>query len=149
MARLPGALVQHETTSQIVVVANDGETARFIAFSPGFKCLAPGHSQVWSLGKYYVEFIKINGQWKIWHMQWAVEVEGDAAYGWLYQTRSYFKECLFPDLDCIHKGDRNMIPANNYIDYFKTDMVQYFLPEPPAPYDTWDKYNALYRTREY
>ena len=149
LARLPGALVEHETTSQVVTIADDGQTARFIAFSPGYKCLAPGHSQVWSLGRYYVEFIKIEGRWKIWHMQWAVIVEGDAALGWLYQNRSYFKECLFPELDCIHRGDQNMIPADNVIDHYKMDMVQYFLPEPPPPYKTWDKYNALFRTREY
>jgi hypothetical protein len=150
LALMQGALVQHEFTTQVITVAKDGKTAKAAAFSPGFKCLTPGFSQVWSLGKYYYDMIKIDGRWKIWHLHWFIYVEGEAAYGWLYQQRSYCKECLFPELDGIHNLNITVpAVACPKTDNYRTDKPVYYYPEPPEPYDTWDGMNDLVSTRGY
>ena len=150
LARMPGALVEHETTTQVVVIAKDGKTARMTAFSPGYKCLAQAFSQVWSLGKYYFEYIKINGRWKIWHVRWFVIVEGEAALGWLFQNRSYWKECLFPELDGIHNLNITVEPQPSvFCDNYRSDGRIYFCPEPPDEYDTWTGSTEINNTRGY
>jgi len=150
LAMMPGALVEHEEATHVITVAKDGKTARVVNYSPGYKCLAQGYSQVWSLGKIYYDMIKLDGRWKMWHMHWFIYVEGEAAYGWLYQQRSYFKECLFPALDGIHNLNITVpaVPCPK-TDNFRTDKPIYYYPEPPEPYDTWDGMNDLINTRGY
>jgi ketosteroid isomerase-like protein len=150
LARMPGAIVEHDSTTQVVVVAKDGKTARVANYSPGYKCLAQAYSQVWSLGKTYYDMIKIDGKWKIWHMHWFIYAEGEAAYGWLYQQRSYYQECLFPALDGIHNFNITVPPVPcPKTDNYRTDKPVYYYPEPPTDYETWDKMEDIKKTRKY
>ncbi len=150
LARMPGALVEHESVTQVIEVAGDGMTAKVIDFCPGYKCLALGHSQVWSMGKYYHDMKLVDGEWKIWHGHWFVMVEADAAYGWLYQNRSYWKECMFEELDSIHNSNVTvpMVPTD-YSDNYRVDGRLYMYPEPPKPYEEWDSPVDMIRSREY
>ncbi len=150
LARMPGALVEHESLAKVIEVAEDGKTAKVAEFSPGYKCLALGRSQVWSMGKYYHDLIKVDGEWKIWHWHWFIFVEADAAYGWLYQNRSYWKECMFDELDSIHNGNITVAPIPcPYEDNYRQDGYMYAYPEPPEPYGVWEDASDLKRTRDY
>ena len=150
LARMPGALVEHESLAKVIEIAEDGNTAKVAEFSPGYKCLALGRSQVWSMGKYYHDLIKVDGVWKIWHWHWFIFVEADAAYGWLYQNRSYWKECMFDELDSIHNGNITVPPEPcPYEDNYRQDGFMYPYPEPPAPYHTWEDASDLQKTRPY
>ena len=150
LARMPGALVEHESLAKVIEVAEDGKTAKVAEFSPGYKCLALGRSQVWSMGKYYHDLVKTDGVWKIWHWHWFIFVEADAAYGWLYQNRSYWKECMFDELDSIHNGNITVEPEPcPYEDNYRQDGHMYAYPEPPKAYDSWEDASDLMRTREY
>lgn len=149
IARMPGTLVQHEIVTQSITIADDGKTAKVAAFAPGFKGLAPADSQVTLLGKYYLELSKAEGSWKIWHLQWVLTAEADMAYGWLFQNRSYYKECDFTPLDERPGPDGPWTPSAQYIDFYKPDEITNLLPEPPHPYSHWDGYTATKNTRGY
>ena len=150
VARLRGSLVQHESTSKVVEIAKDGMTAKSTSYSPGYKCLAQGHSQVWSMAKTGHDLIKMDGVWKIWHWHWVVVTEMEAAYGILYQNRSYWKECMFDELEGIHNGNITVppepaAPTENY----RRNGSMYMFPEPPEPYDTYTESTTLNYTRKY
>ena len=65
-----GLMMIHEMSTDVIEVAADGKTARGIWISPGSET-APDAGKdkgAWCWGKYEVEFIKEDGQWKFWHM---------------------------------------------------------------------------------
>ena len=65
-----GLMMIHEMSTDVIEVAADGKTARSIWISPGSET-APDAGKdkgAWCWGKYEVEFIKEDGQWKFWHM---------------------------------------------------------------------------------
>ncbi len=65
-----GLMMIHEMSTDVIEVAADGKTARGIWISPG-SGTAPDAGKdkgAWCWGKYEVEFIKEDGQWKFWHM---------------------------------------------------------------------------------
>lgn len=75
--RLKGMLMMHEMDTEVLEVAEDGQTAKGCWISPGHETVPakdlkdgeePHGDANWCWGKYEVEFIKDNGQWKIWHM---------------------------------------------------------------------------------
>jgi hypothetical protein len=73
-ANIGGEFAMHTSTTPIIEVAADGKTAKGIWYSPGIG-LTPhvnGNSvQVGSIffwEKYAGDFVKENGQWKIWHL---------------------------------------------------------------------------------
>lgn len=150
LARMPGALVEHESCSMVVEVAEDGKTAKTCDFAPGYKCLALGRSQVWSLGKCYHDFKLTDEGWRIFHRHWFVVCEAEAALGILYQNRSYWKECMFAELDSIHNGNITVPPVFvEYQDNYRKDGHLYMYPEPPDPYESFDGNSDFKRTREY
>lgn len=150
LARYQGAIVQHESASPVIEVAKDGKTAKVCSFSPGFKCLAYGHAQTWSQSRYYQDLIKIDGVWKIWHWHAMLAVEGHAAYGWLYQNMSYWKECLFSELDGIHnKNIDGGLGPDSGAETYRPDAVFYLYPEPSQPYDTYEHEDDMLNTRGY
>ncbi len=69
-----GLLELHQITTPVIEVAGDGQTAKAMWMSTGAILMrndpdAPsGQSATWDSGKYAVDFIKIDGQWKIWHL---------------------------------------------------------------------------------
>lgn len=149
IGRMGGVIVEHGAAAPSVEIAGDGKTARVSLLSPGFKCLARAESEAWDMGRYYIELTATKEGWKFWHLQWIVVVEGDTCYGWLTQNRSYLKECEYPLLDEACKAEELVRPSDCFVDYYKPDEINQFLPEPPAPYETWDGYGVRRDTRGY
>jgi hypothetical protein len=52
-------IAEHCLTSPVIQVAKDGKTAKAIWFSPGVE------GNQWAYGKYAIDFVKEDGQWKI------------------------------------------------------------------------------------
>lgn len=67
---LRGLMMIHEMGTDVIEVAADGKTAKGIWISPGTETApSPGKEKgSWCWGKYEVEFIKEDGEWKFWHM---------------------------------------------------------------------------------
>lgn len=69
-----GLLELHQITTPVIEVAEDGKTAKAMWMSTGAILMRNdpdaegGKSATWDSGKYAVDFIKIDGQWKIWHL---------------------------------------------------------------------------------
>lgn len=150
IARMPGTIVTHEMTGHAIQVAKDGITARATMFSPGIKGLADVDSEISLIGKYFIELIKLDEGWKIWHLQWILTADGDFKYGWLFQNSAYYVEDIYPALsEEIRPGMNNLVAADAYIDYYKPDEITNLLPEPPQAYDSWEAYGSTLNTREY
>lgn len=68
--QLRGLMMMHQMSTDVIEVAADGKTAKGIWISPGTET-APDFGKdkgSWCWGKYEVDFIKEDGQWKFWHM---------------------------------------------------------------------------------
>jgi hypothetical protein len=66
---LPGQLHVHSMLTPVIEVAQDGKTAQGVwdSFGPAIHSAANGTSLLWI--KYGVDFVKEDGDWKIWHME--------------------------------------------------------------------------------
>jgi hypothetical protein len=75
-----GDLVLHTLTTPYVEIAEDGQTAKGIWMSIGL-CSRTGQdgkvSGMWLWEKFATDFIKEDGEWKIWHFQIYSEVLGN------------------------------------------------------------------------
>lgn len=67
-----GGFVWHTITSGVVEIAEDRQTAKGIWYTPGIvgEYDEDGtNSSQWMWEKYATEFVRENGEWKIWHMK--------------------------------------------------------------------------------
>ena len=67
-----GTVFSHDLTTPLITVADDLQTARGLWWSPGAECFAEmGNAgkpiPLWCWAKYHNDFIKVDGQWKVWH----------------------------------------------------------------------------------
>jgi len=84
---LPGLLEIHEITTPVIEIAGDGRTAKGMWMSAGAILMQvdvdseTGKSFTWDTGKYAVDFIKLDGVWKIWHLHvlelWRADFDND------------------------------------------------------------------------
>ena len=70
-----GQLLLHVTTTGIIEVAEDGQTAKGFWYSPGM-IAETGQSGNTIYEAYGVDFVKENGEWKIWHLQMFTDFMG-------------------------------------------------------------------------
>lgn len=70
-----GEYVMHTQETPVIEVAGDGKTAKMICYSIGLAVRGSvddrGNTSIstgWMWEKYAVDFIKENGEWKIWHL---------------------------------------------------------------------------------
>lgn len=70
----PGLLELHQITTPVIEVAGDLKTAKGMWMSTGAILMLhdtdseTGRSFTWDSGKYAVDFINLDGTWKIWHL---------------------------------------------------------------------------------
>jgi hypothetical protein len=70
----------HPIGTPVIVVADDGQTAKATFTSLGFE------GNAWCYGKYTNSYIKIDGKWYIWHMKWNRLFMTDYYKSWTDQT---------------------------------------------------------------
>lgn len=67
-----GGFVWHTITTSVVEIAEDRQTAKGIWYTPGIvaEYLEDGsNNSTWMWEKYGVEFVRENGEWKVWKMK--------------------------------------------------------------------------------
>ena len=70
-----GQLLLHVTTTSIIEVADDGLTAKGYWYSPGMiREVGSSGNAIWEA--YGADFIKENGEWKIWHLHMFTDFMG-------------------------------------------------------------------------
>ena len=87
-----GEWASHVQTTPIIEIAGDGETAKGVWESPGLLMAAQirdgkvNKKGGWFWEKYAVDFVKEDGEWKIWHIAMYYE---NTPPGWNADTNSY------------------------------------------------------------
>lgn len=133
---IQGVMLEHHLTTPVIEVAEDGQTAKGVWMSPGHETvpnLLPGGHWVW--GRYAIDFVKENGQWKIWHI-------------WFYPTfRTRFDrdwvegpEPPSPNLT-EHREKYPFSRPMPYMNLYTRDSVREMVPVPPDPYTTYEPYD--------
>lgn len=134
----PGTMHMHTLTTPVIEVAGDGKTAKAVWISPGHETGAFGGSKQleahWAWCKYAADFIKEDGQWKIWHLHVYGLFMSPYNQSWVEQPNDH----PAPPLPDEFKPDRP--PTTHWM--YSTDRVPEYVPAPPQPYETFDEATA-------
>ena len=149
-----GQLLLHVTTTGIIEVAEDGQTAKAFWYSPGIvQETGMSASSIWEA--YGVDFVKEDGVWKIWHLHMFTDFMG-SFYITLGGTNtsgvratpagSASTEVDYGEQEVGYDGygGSQIVSKHDYLsspqysefshDRLRSDM-EIFLP---LPYETWD-----------
>jgi hypothetical protein len=142
-----GTMLEHPLSSPIIVVAGDGQTAKATFVSLGhethYNAQTKKYEPEWAYGKYAVDFIKQNGEWKIWHHRW-----------FRFFRTSFYTAWSDQPLSKIHRLDANgkpILTEGIYFHPYTTDSAVESIPAAPKPYQTWTKEEVdwMYRANEH
>lgn len=123
-----GTFYVHHLTSPMIVVADDLQTARGLWFSPGCESFG-GQGQLgdplplWAWGKYNVDFIRVNGEWKVWHTHFYKDFITPFNTSWVDTPED------FRDPEAGAPGAQKNV--------YDPKGVFQCIPAPPQPYATW------------
>ena len=127
-----GRMPIHAPICPVIEVAGDGKTAKGVWVGLGLLCMKDRETGeptgAWEWDKYGVDFIKEDGEWKIWHHHIYRLLHG---LGWDEKWAEQFSK---PEPDLGAKPDGPAIDDNPY----RPDTVQRLVPKPPEPYETWE-----------
>ena len=144
---LNGTMLEHPLSSPIIVVADDGQTAKATWVSLGhethYNAQTKKYEPEWAYGKYAVDFIKQNGEWKIWHHRWFRFFRTPFNVAWSDQP-----------INKIFQMDANgnkMLNEGVYFHPYTTDTAVESIPAAPKPYKTWTDQETdwMYRANEH
>jgi hypothetical protein len=80
-----GTMMFHTNSTPVIEIAKDGKTAKGLWYSIGQVTMTPGGKQdaqyMWE--RYGVDFIKVNGKWKIWHLLIHTDLSTDPGGSWV------------------------------------------------------------------
>lgn len=122
LRKTPGAFTMHLAVAPIIEIAGDGRTAKSIWFSPG--CAG---EPMWVWGVYMVDYVKEDGEWKLWHVNFNPLFRTPYDKGW--------REV--PIAASASKGLEDG-PPTRWNPYDKTKAGQelfHHLPDAPDPYE--------------
>lgn len=131
---MPGTMFEHQFTTPMIQVAKDGQTAKGLWFSPGHETRPTQDGKLeanWCWGKYSADFIKEDGEWKIWHFHFYDTFMCPYYKSWVDKPQPG------PDVIQEHPARKYDKPPTSRSTYFK-DQVRSPIPEYPEPYETWD-----------
>lgn len=131
-----GVLIVHTLTTQVIEVAGDGKTAKGVWISPGLESGPFGGEMnaVWSWNKYGVDFVKEDGEWRFWHFHLYRIFKTPYDKSWVEVPYNPPP----PQTDPDKKPDK----PSSYDWVYSPTAVTENIPEPPAPYETWDDTKA-------
>jgi hypothetical protein len=131
-----GQMHMHTLTTPVIEVAGDGKTAKGVWISPGQETgLFDGKLQAfWAWLKYGADFVKEDGQWKLWHLR---------VYGIFFTPyEKSWVEASLPPREVVLPDE---VKPDRYTTYFTsyspTGRCE-LIPAPPEPYETFDEKTA-------
>ncbi len=130
-----GVLCIHTLTTEVIEVARDGKTAKGLWFSPGLETrssMKTGKLEAyWVWGKYAVDFIKEDGEWKFWHFHITDNIHCDYDRSWVDAGKE--KEDVLSNPN-IPKPDG---PSKYHGTAYTAELVEKLVPPVPEPYDSY------------
>ena len=137
-----GVMHMHTLTTPVIEVAADGQTARGVWISPGHETMSFSTGEDrdpeahWGWCKYGCDFIREDGEWKIWHLHVFGIFLAPYDRSWVEQPEDMVDA---PPMLDEHKPDR---PPTTHWQY-RPDRVYVNEPAPPSPYTTFDQETAF------
>ena len=133
-----GHMTMFPRTTGVIEVARDGKTAKGLWYSPGMSAGVGDDGKPhanWTWEKYAVDFVKEDGQWKIWHLH--IDCDFAIPFG------KDFAEHDWPRVQSEPQGfaKPTRMEPKPYKRYSPTRLFQ-FTPVPPEPYDTFNEEDA-------
>jgi hypothetical protein len=138
----PGGLTQDYNTTPIIEVAEDGQTAKGLWYTPGINTgVGPfgrdpeGKLQAeWFYQKRAFDFVKEDGEWKIWHYHAYVIFTCTFYTSWADVTEDYVNRSFGWPEDEECKPDK---PTTYHKPYYAGTYEVEYVPKAPEPYKTW------------
>jgi hypothetical protein len=139
MGTAPGSMFIHTLTTPVIEIAEDGKTAKGVWISPGAETIGdPQTKQLkgfWAWTKYGCDFVKEDGQWKMWHY---------------HVYRIFLTPC---DKDFTEEYELRVLDASpgvrptelkpdgpsTYDNPYSKKYIAELVPAPPDPYETFDQ----------
>lgn len=129
----------HPTASPYIEVAKDGKTARGVFLSIGIESAGDERGVLlpaWGWGCYGVDFIKEDGEWKIWHFAINRIFKGN-----FFQSWTTYNPDIEPSYYTVPEDKRYDKPPVDDCPYRPTEKFT-LKPDPPEPYETFDPENS-------
>ena len=133
-----GCLFHHPISTGLVQEAYDGKTARGLWYCISQETLPTSDTETdarWYMEKLAIDFLKEDGQWKIWHVVVATDLQSEAGTNYMEQPvdlpdeeNHAFVEFGTPTLSMRVHNERY-----NWLDNY---------PPAPVPYMTFDEDNS-------
>ena len=151
LAMLKGAVMMHTMNTEIIEVAADGQTAKAAFFSDGHETYIEGrvpgfydpsvepvpHAE-WCWGAYAVDFIRDNGEWKIWHMRLYPISKSEYGESWVDAAQPT------PDDYTFTSGDR----SSRMWHYSPDEVYPENQPAIPWPYEKFEDVGITFLDKE-
>jgi hypothetical protein len=138
-----GLMIEHQFNTPLVEVAGDGKTAKGVWMTFGHETSqhpakkADRTTAGWSSGKFACDFIKENGQWKIWHC-----IGFPSFYASFYKSWADGGEHVAKAVTtAAERGSDGpgLFPPTIY----DPTKVREYLPAAPEPYETYDEKEGI------
>ena len=136
---LPGLLIEHTLTTEVLEIAGDRQTAKGVWISPGHETFPIVDGELpkahWSWGRYAMDFVREDGQWKIWHLHVLTTFRTPFGQDWVDSAVN--RPPYFPETGTVMDG---MTPPTRPVTFnqpYHPDLPPAYQPVPPQPYETW------------
>ena len=127
----PGEMLDLQLNTPIIEVARDLQAAKGVWWAPGGGAIpqddAPPKA-IWYFGMVAVDFIFLDGAWKVWHMHWFRFIKCSYEKGWVEDT-SMINRLNVP----VHP----LAKPTTYHNPYSPLSIRDGIPAAPRPYDTW------------
>ena len=124
-----GAISYIPVDSHILELADDGQTAKGIWYAKGelTEVTDEGPAAFWYFGRYGVDFVKEDGQWRIWHQQMFTDAITPAG--------APYAQSPFPKVSGVPQPPFTVDEVQ--FQALAADVQTQALPAMPEPYDTF------------
>jgi ketosteroid isomerase-like protein len=129
-----GSMHMHTLTTPVIEVAGDLASARAVWISPGHETVGEPREAHWAWCKYGCDFVREDGQWKIWHLH----VYGIFFTPYTSPWTSAGDNAPVVDPPATPPGlAADLPPTTRWM--YAPDEVYVNSPAPPHPYQTFDE----------
>lgn len=136
---MKGGLFTHPLTTPVIEVAGDGQTAKGVWISPGYETRHDNSDPPKPMGcfvytKYGVDFVKEDGEWKVWHYH----VYRVFMTPWNVPFTDEWEKQMEKEMGKFG-GDRQPDMPTTVDSPYSVDTVRELVPAPPEPYETFSE----------